>query len=97
MQEFLAREINVKNYIINRVDTNFPEKYFYFLRTNKELANNTAVKYITFVKTIFNPVIQDHILKANAFRGLRLKLKPVQRQFLTLGEIESITQDGHED
>ena len=43
------------------------EKYFYFLRTTKELANNTAVDYITFVKTIFHPAIQDHILKTNPF------------------------------
>ena len=45
---------------------NFLE-FFLLPRTTKELTNNAAVHYITFVKTIFHPAIQDHILKTNPF------------------------------
>jgi len=87
MQEFLQTEFRVKNYILNKVDTKFLEKYFHFLRTTKNISNNTAIKYIVFVKTIFNPAIRDGILKADPFRGLRLKHKTVIRQFLTMEEL----------
>ena len=70
MQEFLQTEFRVKNYILNKVDTKFLEKYFHFLRTTRNISNNTAIKYIVFVKTIFSPAIRDGILKVDPFRGL---------------------------
>lgn len=91
MQEFLQTEFKVKNYILSRVDTKFLERYFYFLRTNKNIGNNTAIKYIVFVKTIFSPAIRDGILRSDPFRGLRLKKKPVYPQHLTLDEIDALT------
>jgi site-specific recombinase XerD len=91
MQEFLLTEFKVKNFILSRVDTQFLEKYFYFLRTTKNVANNTAIKYVVFVKTIFKPAIRQGIFKSDPFLGLRLKHKPVHRQFLTSGELESLT------
>lgn len=88
MQEYLRTELNVKNYIINRVDTKFLEQYFRFLRTKKELSNNTACKYIVFVKTILGPAIREGVIKNDPFRMLRLRMEKTFPRYLTNEEIE---------
>lgn len=88
MQEFLRTEFNIKNYILNKVDTRFLEQYFHFLRVNKSLSNNTAIKYMVFVKTILSPAIRDGIIKVDPFKGLRLKKSPVFPQYLNKEELE---------
>lgn len=88
MQEFLRTEFKIKNYILNRIDTKFLEQYFHFLRVNKGLSNNTAIKYMVFVKTILGPAIRDGIIKSDPFKGLRLKRSPVFPQYLNTEELE---------
>lgn len=92
MQSFLEKEYKVKNFLLSRVDTRFMEKYFHFLRSEKKLSNNTAVKYIEFVKTIFTPSIRDGVIQTDPFRGLRLKKKPVSTEFLTMEEINCLAK-----
>jgi site-specific recombinase XerD len=91
MQEFLQKEFKVKNYTLNKVDTKFMEQYFYFLRTEKNIANNTALKYLTFVKTILTPAIRSGIIKSDPFSDLKFRHKTVHREFLSQEEIDMIS------
>ena len=90
MQEFLQKEFKVKNYTLSKVDPKFLEQYFYFLRTDKSIANNTALKYLTFVKTILAPAIRSGVIKDDPFAHLKFKHKAVHREFLSQEEINKI-------
>ncbi|HEY6503186.1 MAG TPA: phage integrase SAM-like domain-containing protein, partial [Chitinophagaceae bacterium] len=47
MVEFLEREFHVKNYPLVQMDGKFLGRYFQYLRTARQVSNNTAVKYMT--------------------------------------------------
>lgn len=43
MQEFLEQEYKVKNFSLQKVNMNFIEKYFQYLRNDKNIGHNTAL------------------------------------------------------
>ena len=90
MQEFLTKNYKVKNYTLKKVSTKFLEDYFHFLRVEKEISHNVARRYIEFVKTIIYPAVRSGTIKNDPFRELKIKAKPVIREFLTPDEIDSL-------
>ncbi|WP_333801206.1 site-specific integrase [Phnomibacter sp.] len=89
-EEFLMKEFKVRNYSINRLNTHFLEKYFRYLRTTRNLQHNTAVKHLSFVKTVLLPAIRAGVIKNDPFRELKLRLKPVYPGFLNQEEIDKL-------
>ena len=90
MIDFIENEFKVKNYLLAKIDGKFLEKYFIYLRTFREIGNNTAVKYLTFLKTILMPAIQNGIIRHNPFQQVKFRTKVVQKGFLTDEEIEML-------
>jgi len=62
MQEFLVREYKVKNYTLNKINSSFLEKFFHFLRKEKNIGHNTSLKYLTLTKSILYPASGGTIL-----------------------------------
>jgi integrase len=91
MIDFLEKEFKVKNYLLVKIDGKFLEKYFQYLRVVKKIGNNTAVKYITFLKTVLMPAIQKGTIRENPFRQTKFRTKIVHKGFLTDEEIELLT------
>lgn len=91
MQEFLTKEFKVRNYSLIRIDKTFLEQYFQYLRSVRKISHNSAVKYITFLKTILMPAIQGGVFKNDPFRELKLRQKPVHKGYLTQEEIDMLT------
>jgi len=92
MEEFLGLEYKVKNFSLQKLSTEFFEKYFQFLLTEKGIGHNTACKYLECVKTIITPAIRDGIIKPNPFYDLKIKAKQVFREFLSQDEIDKIAK-----
>jgi site-specific recombinase XerD len=91
MQEFLFTEYNAKNYTLNKINSAFLEKFFYFLRRDKNIGNNTSMKYLSILKSILSPAIKSSAIKGDPFSELKLKAKPVVAEFLTQGEIDLLS------
>lgn len=91
MQEFLVKEYNEKNYTLNKINSTFLEKFFYFLRKDKNIGNNTSMKYLSIVKSILSPAIKSGAIKGDPFGELKLKAKPMVAEFLTQEEIDLLT------
>jgi site-specific recombinase XerD len=92
VQDFLLKEFKVKNYALQRLDSSFLEKYFQYLRSTRGIAHNTAVKYLTFFKTVLMPAIRAGSVKGEAFKELKLKHKPVMKGYLTKEELDILTK-----
>jgi site-specific recombinase XerD len=90
VKEFLHLEYRAKNFPLQKIDTEFLEKYFYYLRTTRNNSNNSAYKSLQFIKVILGPAIRTRILKVDPFEGLKFKLKKTFPEFLTEEEIELI-------
>lgn len=79
-----------KNYLLIRIDVNFLEGYFQFLRADKSISHNTSLNYLSFLKVILSPAVRSGIIKDDPFRQLKLRAKPVYRGFLTQEEIAEL-------
>ncbi len=86
--EFMEKEFKVKNYSLVRIDSKFLEQYFQYLRTTRNIANNTAVKYLAFFKTLLMPAIKSRIIRDNPFADTKFRIKTIPKGFLTDEEIE---------
>lgn len=92
MQEFLEAEYKVKNFSLQKLNTNFMEQFFQFLRSDKNIGHNTACKYLACIKTVLLPAVREGLIKTDPFYGLRISSKPVFRQFLSQEEIDKIVK-----
>ena len=90
MKDFLQAEFKVKNFSLQKVNIEFMERYFQFLRIEKKIAHNTACKYLVYVKTIFLPAVRNGLIKPDPFYGLKINPKPVFKEVLTQEEIDKI-------
>lgn len=92
MKEFLQAEFKVKNFSLLKVNSEFMESYFQFLRHERKLSHNSACKYFSCVKTIFLPAINSGEIKSNPFYGLKINPKKVHKQFLTQSEVDKLVK-----
>src|SRR6185295_12232551 len=92
MIDFLEEEYKVKNYLLSKIDGKFLEKYFHYLRTIRTIANNTAVKYMTSLKTILMPAIRNGAIIQDPYLQTKFRIKTIYIGFLTDEEIKSLTK-----
>jgi hypothetical protein len=90
IREYLLKFYKVNNFHLLKIDAPFLDGYFRFLKIDKEVSHNTAIKYMSFLKVMLSPAISSGIIKTDPFRQLKLKAKPVYREFLTQEEITKI-------
>lgn len=90
VQEFLFNDYKTRNYLVLRIDTAFIDKYFRYLRTQKNISHNTSLKYLSFLKVLLSSAIRSGTIKNDPFRELKIKAKPVYREFLTQEEITTL-------
>lgn len=88
LQHFLQTEFRVKNLSLHRINTDFLEKYFQYLRHTRLISHNSSVKYVTFLKTILMPALKAGLIKEDPFKEMKLRLKPVYKGYLTQEEIQ---------
>ncbi|MBL7744573.1 MAG: phage integrase SAM-like domain-containing protein [Chitinophagaceae bacterium] len=91
MKDFLQSEYKVKNLSLKKLNGEFIEKYFHYLRTDKEIAHNTACKYLVCIKTILLPAIRSGAI-SDPYYGLRISSKPVFKEFLSQEELNRISE-----
>ena len=61
-----------------------------YLRTGAKLSNNTTVKYLKLVKTIFNRSIEFGLLDKNPLDTFKFKYEKTNREFLTQEELDDL-------
>ncbi len=86
--DFIEKEFKQKNYPLVRIDSKFLEKYFQYLRGTRKIGNNTAIKYMTSLKTLLMPAIQTGIIRNDPYREIKFRSKTIHKGFLTDEEIE---------
>jgi site-specific recombinase XerD len=88
--EFLQWKYKVSDIEINKIDHAFVTDYEFFLRTVRNCANNTAVKYLKNFNKIIKLCMANDWLNKNPFANYKSKVKEVERVYLTEDEIQNI-------
>jgi site-specific recombinase XerD len=90
--DLLISEYRLKNYPLAQVDIKFLEKYFHFLRSVRNIGNNTAIKYLGAFRTLLAPALKEGIIRKNSFLDVKMKHKTILKGYLTNEELQKITE-----
>ncbi len=88
--EFLEWKYKISDIEINKIDYAFVTDYEFFLRSVRNCANNTAVKYIKNFNKIIKLCLANDWMDKNPFANYKSKVKEVGRVYLSEDEIQSI-------
>jgi site-specific recombinase XerD len=88
--EFLQWKYKVSDIEINKIDHAFITDYEFWLRSVRNCANNTAVKYIKNFNKIIKLCMANDWLEKNPFANYKSKVKEVERVYLSEEEILNI-------
>ena len=88
--EFLQWKYKVSDIEINKIDHAFITDYEFWLRSVRNCANNTAVKYIKNFNKIIKICLANDWLDKNPFVNYKSKVKEVERVYLSEEEIQKI-------
>ena len=88
--DFLKWKYNVDDIDITRIDYAFITDYEFYLRSVRNCANNTTVKYIKNFHKIIKICLDNDWITRNPFSNYKAKLKEVEREYLSEDEIQSL-------
>lgn len=89
-KDFLVWKYNVTDIDILKIDHAFITDYEFYLRTVRNCANNTAVKYIKNFNKIIKICLANNWMDRNPFSNYKSKVKEVERLYLSEDEIQTI-------
>jgi len=90
--EFMQWKYNISDIDITKIDHAFITDYEFWLRSVRNCANNTAVKYIKNFNKIIKICLANDWLDKNPFANYKSKVKEVERVYLSEVEIQSIIE-----
>lgn len=90
--EFLEWKYNVSDIEISKINHSFITDYEFYLRSVRNCANNTAVKYIKNFSKIIKICLANDWLEKNPFANYKSKIREVERVYLTETEIQDIIE-----
>lgn len=90
VEAFIAKEYRLKDIPVQEVDHPFIIGLEYYLKTERNCGHNTAVKYITNFKKIIRIAFANNWIPNDPFLHWKARLKIVDREFLTEGEIQKL-------
>ena len=90
--EFMRWKYNISDIDITKIDHAFITDYEFWLRSVRNCANNTAVKYLKNFNKIIKLCLANDWLDKNPFANYKSKVKEVVRVYLTEEEIQSIIE-----
>lgn len=90
LRDFVKWKYNKSDFNLHEVNLEFITELDYFLRSQKHIANNTTVKYVTNFKKIIKIAIANSWITSNPFTSYTMKIKKTNRGFLSSTEIEAI-------
>jgi integrase len=91
-QDFIEWKYGLKDLDILKIDNEFISNYEYYLRTVRNCANNSAIKYIKNFGKIIRICLANGWITINPMLNYKVKLKPVERVFLSQEELDILSQ-----
>ncbi|CAG2532039.1 MULTISPECIES: site-specific integrase [Maribacter] len=88
--EYIRKKYKKNDIPVQDVDHKFITGFEYYLKMTRKCAHNSAIKYITNFKKIIRIAYANDWIDKDPFVNWKGKLKIVEREFLTEGEIQRI-------
>lgn len=90
IKEFMNYKYKITDIPLKELDYPFAADYDFYLRTKRECANNSTIKYIKNLKTVINYAVNRGWIGNNPLDKYTEKLSRVEKEFLTFKELSAI-------
>lgn len=90
VESFLKWKFNVSDIEIERINHAFINDFDFYLRSERNCNNNTAIKYVKNFGKIVRECVANGWLTVDPFLNYKQKMKEVVREYLTEEEVETI-------
>jgi len=88
--DFMEYKYNKKDILLKDITPDFIKEYEHYLRTVRNCANNTTVKYIRNMGKILRLAEQKDIIKKNPMNSLKFSIQEIDKTFLTDTELKKL-------
>lgn len=92
LQEFMKHTYNVSDFRLNKISHKFITDFEFYLKSERECAHNTTIKYIKNFKKIVRIAIANDWIAKDPFLNYKVKLKEVKREFLSEEEMQTMLE-----
>ena len=92
LSDFIEIQYKVSDISLNNIDHKFITDFEFYLKTVRNCAHNTAIKYVKNFKKIVRQALANEWIKKDPFINYKPKPKEVIREFLTEDEVQRITE-----
>ncbi len=91
LQEYIKSSYQCADVYVREIDFKFIEGFAFFLKSEKNCANNTTLKYIRNFKKVMRIAQARNFILRDPFINWKMKKKVVNREFLSEAEILKMT------
>ena len=89
---YILQEYGLEDLPVKQVDHKFITGFEYYLKTTRNCAHNSAIKYITNFKKIIRIAYANDWISKDPFIHWKAKLKIVDREYLTEKELQVLVE-----
>lgn len=90
VERFLSERLRLSDIPFSALDRSFIDKFDLYLRTERKLAPNTIVLYMSRLHTVINKAITAGIITADPFAGYEPPRPERKRRYLTKEELQRL-------
>lgn len=90
LEEFMMKEYKRKDMYLKEMNIGFIQSFHVFLKSEKEMSQNSSTKHLKFLKKIMNVAVSNAYIKFNPFLPYKVEREPVEIDFLNEDELRKI-------
>lgn len=90
LQEFIKKLYKRDDIFLQEINIGFIQSFHTFLLTEKQLAQNTCIKHLKYLKTILSKAVCHGYIPYNIAANYKMEREPVDIDFLTEEELRRI-------
>jgi len=90
MKEMTLKQYRLKDIPLKEVNHAFIQDYIHFLKVEKNLSENTLIRYMKVIKKITNMSLANEWMTKNPFVNIKFHEQEVHKEFLTKEELKTL-------
>lgn len=90
MKEMALKQYHLKDIPLKEVNHAFIQDYIHFLKVEKNLSENTLIRYMKVIKKITNMALANEWMNKNPFVNIKFHEQEVHKEFLTKEELDTL-------
>lgn len=88
LKTFVQKKYKSEDMLIEKVNNEFVTEFEFYLKSEKNISNNTTIKYLKNLGKIIRSALNAGYIKRNPFEGVKYHTEEVERNFLDKSEIQ---------